>query len=375
MWSDHIDWKLSSGLMILGVFVLFAGAAPGRAASARSPELEKVIDGAKRDGIIKLQWLGGRLDGEAGLRPMIAAMNKMYGTNVKLQFTPGSDFPRMLNKVSQEKSAGVPASSDIVLLVSNNVAEGVRAGVLRKMNWASILERPAPSGANVNRIAPGGFAVMVASRIGGITYNTSLVKGSDIPASMEDVFNPKWKDKIASTTFATGFYHFATKDMLGYEPVKNYVQRLAKQIGGLIACNAVDRISSGEFAMLIFDCGQDDALRYQKRGAPVGFTTVKEATRINLMYMGIPVNAEHPNAAALFINFLNTREGQALQWEHARHDLHIYPESETRKLVDKVIAAKGKLALDTVERDEELGHEEISRIRDEFIKILKESGR
>jgi iron(III) transport system substrate-binding protein len=281
----------------------------------------------------------------------------------------------MLNKVTQEKAAGVPASSDIVLLVSNNVAEGVRAGVLRKMNWASILERPAPSGANVNRISPGGFAVMVASRIAGITYNSSQVKGADIPTSMEDVFNPKWKGKLASTTFATGFYHFAPKDVLGYEVVKNYVQRLAKQIGGLIACNAVDRISSGEFAMLVFDCGQDDALRYQKRGAPVGFTTVKEATRINLMYMGIPVNAEHPNTAALFINFLNTREGQALQWEHARHDLHIYPESETRKLVEKVLAGKGKLALDTVERDEELGHEEISRYRDEFIKILKESGR
>ncbi len=375
MWSDYVDWKLRQGLLALGVFVLFVGAAPGQAASARSPELEKVIDGAKRDAMIKLQWLGGRLDGEAGLRPMIAAMNKMYGMNIKLQFTPGPDFPTMLNKVIQEKSAGVPASSDIALLVSNNVAQGVKAGALKRMNWAAILERPAPAGANVNRIAPGGSAVMVASRIAGITYNSNQVRGTEIPASMEDVFNPKWRDKIAATTFATGFYHFATKDVLGYELMKNYVQRLAKQIGGLITCDAVDRVSSGEFAMLVFDCGQDDALRYQKRGAPVGFTTIKEATRVNLMYMGIPVNAEHPNAAALFINFLNTREGQKLQWEHARHDLHIYPESETRKLVDKVIAAKGKLALDTVERDEELGHEEISRIRDEFIKILKESGR
>ena len=375
MGSYRVDWKLRCCLLTLGVFVLFAGAAPAGAASARSSELEKVIDGAKREGVIKLQWLGGRLDGEVGLRPMIAAMNNMYGTNVKLQFTPGQDFPMMLNKVIQENSAGVPATSDIVLLVSNNVGEGMKAGVLKKMNWASILERPAPSGANVNRISPGGFAVMIASRIAGITYNSNQVKGADIPTSMEDVFNPKWKGKIASTTFATGFYHFAPKDVLGYEVVKNYVQRLAKQIGGLIACNAVDRISSGEFAMLIFDCGQDDALRYQKRGAPVAFTTIKEASRINFQYMGIPVNAEHPNAAALFVNFLNTREGQALQWEHARHDLHIYPESETRKLVEKVLATKGKLALDTVERDEELGHEEISRFRDEFIKILKEGGR
>jgi ABC-type Fe3+ transport system substrate-binding protein len=88
--------------------------------------------------------------------------------------------------------------------------------------------------------------------------------------------------------------------------------------------------------------------------------------------MGVPVHAEHPNAAALFINFMNTREGQALQWEHARHDLHIYPEANTRKPVQRVVEARGKLALDTVERELALGHDEVNRIRDEFVKILKE---
>jgi ABC-type Fe3+ transport system substrate-binding protein len=91
--------------------------------------------------------------------------------------------------------------------------------------------------------------------------------------------------------------------------------------------------------------------------------------------MGVPVHAEHPNAAALFINFMNTREGQALQWEHARHDLHIYSEANTRKPVQRVVEARGKLALDSVERELSLGHEEVNRIRDEFVKILKERGK
>ena len=341
---------------------------------ARSAELEKVIEGAKTEGSLRLQWLAGRLDGEAGLRPMIAAMNKRYVTSVKLQYTPGPDFPTMLNKITQEKAAGLTSSTDISLMAASHSAEGLKTGLLRKLDWGAILERPAPSDANINRVAPEGVAVMIASRVIGITYNTNLVKGGDIPASMGDVFKPKWKGKIVSTPFGVGLTQFAAKDLLGYEYMKNYTQRLARLIGGLTACSNVDRVSSGEFAMMVFDCGQDDTLRYQKRGAPLGHATVKEVAATIQLHMGVPVHAQHPNAAALFINFMSTQEGQALQWEYARHDLHIYPEAHTRRSLQKVAEAHGKFGIGTVERELMLGLEETNRIRAEFQKILKEGG-
>src|SRR5262245_14965943 len=353
--------------------ILFTAFQPSKGL-ARSAELEKVIEGAKTEGSLRLQWLAGRLDGEAGLRPMIAAMNKRYGTSVKLQYTPGPDFPTMLNKITQEKAAGLTSSTDISLMAASHSAEGLKTGLLRKLDWGAILERPAPSDANINRVAPEGVAVMIASRVIGITYNTNLVKGGDIPASMEDVFKPKWKGKIVSTPFGVGLTQFAAKDLLGYEYMKNYTQRLARLIGGLTACSNVDRVSSGEFAMMVFDCGQDDTLRYQKRGAPLGHATVKEVAATIQLHMGVPVHAQHPNAAALFINFMSTEEGQALQWEYARHDLHIYPEAHTRRSLQKVAEAHGKFGIGTVERELMLGLEETNRIRAEFQKILKEGG-
>jgi iron(III) transport system substrate-binding protein len=370
-WNFFQHWFSMVGLMI----GLPAALCTSVLAQTRPAALQKVIDGAKKEEVLKIQWLAGRLDGEAGLRPMVAAMNKMYGTDVKLQFTPGPNFPIMLNKIAQEKAGGLPSSTDINLMTSNHVVEGTKNGVLKKLDWDSILERPAPRDAQASRVAPQGTAVMIASRIVGIPYNTNLVKADDVPVSMEDVFKPKWKGKVASTPFATGLYQFAAKDMLGYERMKDYTQRLAKHIGGLIECASIDRISSGEFVMLVFDCGHDDTYRYQKRGAPVAHATVKEIARINILYMGVPVHAQHPNTAALFINFLQTREGQRLQWEHGRHDLHIYPDAETRKPVQTVLEARGKLALDSVEREMSLGHEEVNRVRDEFVKILKERGR
>jgi len=373
---------LNRGMIFLKVWLFvplialaLVGVGSWASAQTRPAALQKVIEEAKKEEVLKIQWLAGRLDGEAGLRPMVAAMNKRYGTNVKLQFTPGPNFPIMLNKISQEKAGGLPSSTDINLMTSNHVVEGTKNGVLKKLDWDSILERPPPRDAQANRVPAQGTAVMIASRIVGIPYNTNLVKGDDVPVSMEDVLKPKWKGKVASTPFATGLYQFAAKDMLGYERMKDYTQRLAKHIGGLIECASIDRISSGEFAMLVFDCGHDDTYRYQKRGAPVAHATVKEIARINLLYMGVPVHAQHPNTAALFINFLQTREGQRLQWEYARHDLHIYPDAQTRKPVQKVLEARGKLALDSVERELSLGHEEVNRIRDEFVKILKERGK
>src|SRR3990170_783024 len=361
-------------IVFLAMIVLQLGFPLGQSQgqSTRSSELEKLIEGAKKEGTLKIQWLAGEMDGEVGLRPIVAAMNKRYGTNVKLEFTPGPNFPTMLNKIAQEKAAGTASSTDVNLMTSNHIAQGLKIGLFRKLDWGPLLELPAPRDAIVNRVAPEGIAVMIGSAVVGITYNTNLVKGDDVPTSIEDVFKPKWKGKIAATPYATGLYHFATKDMLGYDYMKRYTQRLAGHIGGLSGCTNVERIASGEFAMIVFDCGSYNTLTYQKRGAPVASLPPKEATRVNHFYMGVPVHAQHPNAGVLFIAFLHTQQGQNLLWEVGRLDLHIYPESRTRPEIASVIKAGGKVMLDTVERDLKMGHEELNRIKDEFEKILME---
>ncbi|HSE91022.1 MAG TPA: hypothetical protein VLJ79_32735, partial [Candidatus Binatia bacterium] len=78
------------------VNLVLIGLGASAPAQTRPPALQKLVEEAKKEGTLKLQWLGGRLDGDAGLRPMVVAMNKMYGTNLKLQYTPGPDFPTML---------------------------------------------------------------------------------------------------------------------------------------------------------------------------------------------------------------------------------------------------------------------------------------
>jgi hypothetical protein len=50
----------------------------------------------------------------------------------KLQYTPGPDFPTMFNKISQERTAGLPSSTDINLMAASHTAEGLKPGCLAK---------------------------------------------------------------------------------------------------------------------------------------------------------------------------------------------------------------------------------------------------
>lgn len=321
-------------------------------AAARSPALEKVIAGAKKEGTLKVLWTEGHFGGDVGLRDMLKAVNKKYGTNIKLQFTQGRSFPANLGRLTQEFKAKQKSSTDVFLGTGSHMLSGLKTGLLQKIDWNSLIERPAPKDANFDRVNPEGVGVAVASRVVGIVYNKNLVKGDDIPKSIEDVLKPKWKGQIVTTPYVTGFYQFAAPDVLGEKFVMDFAKRLKPQIGGFISCNSLDKLASGEFAMLIFDCGRDATVRYQRRGAPLEHAVPKEIIRNNIINMGVPANAEHPNVAKLFVVFLQSEEGQSLLWKHGAYDLEIYPGSKSKELVDQFRAKhpKAKFLFSTVQR-------------------------
>ncbi len=335
-----------STLFLLAAFLL-----PGEAA-ARSAALEKVIEGAKKEGVLKILWTEGHFGADVGINEMLSVINKRYGTNIKLQFTQGRSFPANLGRLTQEYRAKQSSSTDVFLGSAGHMLSGLKSGLLTKVDWEALVERPAPPNPVINRVNPEGVGMAVASRIVGIVYNTNLVKGADIPTSIEDVLKPKWKGQIAITPYITGFYQHAAPDIFGEKFMTDYVKRIKPQIGGFIGCNSLDKVASGQFAMLIFDCGRDATVRYQRRGAPLGHAVPKELIRDNVIDLGVPANAEHPNAGKLFIAFQHTEEGQKLLWKHGAYDLEIYPNSKSKLLIDEFRAKypTAKYVLSTVRR-------------------------
>jgi ABC-type Fe3+ transport system substrate-binding protein len=343
------------------------------AAPARSTTLAELIDGAKKEGVLHGQWGQNSFGGGEGFKEIIEGMNKKYNLNLKGQYTPGPDMQRLMLRIVQEAAAGQPASSDVYLGNAQAMLDGLNAKALRPMTFNSFIEnKPKPDG-KFNAIAADGTHVAVATAVVGIEYNTNLVKGADIPRRMNDVLNPKWKGKIASTPYAAGLREFATPDFYGREKMVEFTKKLSKQIGGLMRCGEAERITSGEFLMLVFTCGGNDVNVLQRTGAPVGHTVIEEGTVLHMRYAAIPKNSRSPNAGALLINYLMTAEGQSLLWKHDGLDLHLFPGSQTKREIEKVRAAKGKVIINSPEWL--ASFKNYSAIQKELEKILREGGK
>ena len=331
--------------------------------------IAELIKGAKNETTLRAQWGADTLDGGSGLKKIVAAMNKKYGLHLQPSFTPGANMQGMMTKITRELVAGQPASSDVYFGNPQSMLQAMDAKSLKPMDWYSLLERPMEKEAGFDPIVPGNIGIAMASTLVGVIYNSNLVKGNDIPHKLEDLMSPKWKGKIAATPYAAGFREFAMPELLGKEKVVAFVKRYSKQIGGLIRCGEMDRITSGEFLMLGLACGDQEVNMAQRQNIPLGYAIMDDATISHTRYAGIPKNSRAPNAAALFIAFLHTVEGQKMMWDIDGLDFHLYPESHQKKKLD---AAKAKGAKVVISSPQWLGkNKNYAATQKELEKILR----
>jgi iron(III) transport system substrate-binding protein len=354
----------------LGVMLALGLSAPAYGASAT---LTQMIEGAKKEGVLRAQWSQNTFGGGEGFNEFLAGMNKKYGLNLKGQFTPGPDMQALMVRIAQEAAAGQPASTDLYMGNAQALFDGLKQQVLKPVEWAAIVDRRPPKDQGYDPISADGTHMAIATAVVGIEYNTNLVKGTDIPKRLTDVLNPKWKGRIASTPYAAGLRELAMPGFLGREYIINFTKKLSGQIAGLVRCGEAERLTSGEFAMLVLTCGGNDATVLQRSGAPLAQTIVQEGTVLHMRYAAIPKNSRAPNAAALMAAYWLTPEAQALLWKLDGLDLHVFPESHMKKDVDQVRAAGGKVVINTPEWLASLkGYAETQK---ELEKILREGGK
>ena len=118
------------------------------------------------------------------------------------------------------------------------------------------------------------------------------------------MLKPHWKGKIASTPYVTSLNILAAKEMWGKEAALEYVRQLSKQVTGLIRCNEIDRVASGEFLAFVMDCSGSQTFEAQAHGAPVEHVIPADGAMLRHRMLAIP------------------EECRASQRRQAIHDLH-----------------------------------------------------
>jgi ABC-type Fe3+ transport system substrate-binding protein len=365
-----MNWKFQIAFRVNFLAVgLLLGAMPSLAAqpsskSGHSAEVMRLLAAAKEKGEHELDliWAEQSFGGHKGAKLFEETFNRMYGTNIKVNFTPGPSMPDVAGKVTQELAAGQKSSTDVLLGTETHFGSLMRREVLEGYDYTKLSPR---IGKGV--VIP--IGVEIATFVSGVTYNPNFVPRAEAPKKLEDVLNPKWKGKIVSTPYAAQFDRISLLPHWGPDRMKAFLAKLSNQIGGLMRCGESSRIVSGEFIMMVMDCGSYYVRLERARGSPTEHVIMEDGATISFFYWGVPRNAVHPNLAKLFINMAMSEEGQKAVYKAYATDHYALPGSQSAAELDS-LKAKG---IDPLRVDARFvaQHPELRELSLEFAKILR----
>jgi len=324
MWSRRPLWLLAVGLS-LAVRCAAVPAAPPAAPAPRPPSapdapapgsaLEQIVAGARQEGTLNVVWSTETLGGKEGVERLVDSLNRRYGLSLAATWTPGPAMPDMAVRLAQELAAQRPATSDVYIGTEAQIKDFVEKGGLRPIAWAGLSPSIPPT-----VVAPKDAGVEVITRVPGVTYNTNLVPASLVPQTAADLLKPEWKGKLASTPYGALFDVLGSPELWGPDRVLQYTRELSANLGGLMRCGETERLISGEYWALAFDCGDYEARSWQLKGAPVASALLRDALALQYWWLGVPENSAHPNAATLYVLEAMSPEGQQIVWDEQKTD-------------------------------------------------------
>lgn len=296
--TSYRFFSIAAALMVSSLLM----ASPLQAAD-HSPALQAVIAAANKEGKLNVQWGARQLGGNDGLKEIVGAMNKMFGTKIVPRLTPAPNENEGLNAILIARGVNRPSPTDIFIGSNQHGALIAQNKLGLTVDWQALL----PGRIQASSIEADGAALRMYTVIpGGIIYNSQ--RAPYPPVNLTDLLKPEWKGKIASTPYASGFDLLSSKDVWGEERTLDFARKLSPQLAGLMRCNDFERIASGEFIAYAMDCTGTDAQEWEEKGMPIKHVIPADFPAMRYYYMTVPTNAANPNAATLLIAFLHTPE-------------------------------------------------------------------
>lgn len=336
------------GLFLLSVFVLiwFLQLLIGRHVFAQrtklpNPEISALVKAAQGEGKLNLSWGTTSWGGPTGVKELQTSFNKFYGTNTEFIYTPGKSFSAHMVRLAEELAAGRKAFEDIALADSGQVAFFAKNKVLFSEDWGTLVPH-VPQNIMKMAAALDKTLITVISQPRTIIYNTNLVPKDRAPKSMQDLLNPMWKGKIATTPYVAGYEVLANNRSWGEKRLLEYGEALSRNLGGLIRCGELSRIISGEFWIFALECSPGRVQLEIEKGAPIAQVIPRDMQEILHHWVGVPRHAANPSTAKLFVAYLLTRQGQDIIYKHEGVDLHYLEGSRTAKQLEAVSKETGR---------------------------------
>ena len=144
-----------------------------------------------------------------------------------------------------------------------------------------------------------------------LAYNPRLMARDQLPKTYDDLLLPRWKGKMAMDE--SEYIMFGSLlEIMGREKGLAYMKRLAQQELNLRNGHSLltQLLVAGEFPLYIDGFGSNIE-QTKAQSAPIDWVAV-EPVIVSLYPVGMALNAPHPNAARLLVDFLLSKEGQEI---------------------------------------------------------------
>jgi iron(III) transport system substrate-binding protein len=255
-----------------------------------------LVDGARREGALMLYATGTQI------QPLLDRFTQKYPF-IKVAMPRASSID-VTRKVIEEYGAGL-YQVDAYELSSYGLVVQREQGLLQPFS------SPELAGYDQSTIEPGHNWVSVRESYLGIGYNTEKISAQDAPKSYQDLLAPQWKSKMAiSGSLSTSANWVGGMAIsLGIDYVKKLGQQDIRvyELSGRALANLT---IAGEVPLspTIYN-SHVEASRAQ--GAPIAWN-VPGPVPVTDTATALALKAPHPHAAMLLIDFLMSKEGQAI---------------------------------------------------------------
>jgi len=260
--------------------------------------LQKVLPAAKKEGALLLYTSFAEKD----LPPLTAAFEKRYGVKVNVW---RSASEKVLQRAVIETNAG-RHDFDVVHTSALEMEALYREKILQPVAPAHGVELLA----GAVRPHRGWIATYLSFWVQ--AYNTNLVRKDELPRTYQDLLDPRWKGRLGIEARVPEWYAAIVMDMGEEKGVRFFRELVAKNgisvRGGHTLLNNLVIAGDVPIALTMYQYITEGAKR---KGAPVDWFVLEPVVG-RMSGVGIARNAQHPNAALLFYEFMLSTEAQQL---------------------------------------------------------------
>lgn len=236
--------------------------------------------------------------------PLIKKFEAETGTKVQVRYGDTAELTAAILEEQKNSPADVFYAQDPGAL-----------GALQNANRTTKLPDAVLTKVDDRFHSPDGQWVGITGRARTVDYNTNLVKPEELPQSIFDLTDPKWKGKIGWAPTNGSFQAFVTALRVteGEEKAKQWLEGMKANEPKVYPKNVpiVEALARGEIALGLVNHYYLERFKLENPEAPVAHHfTGDTGSMVNVSGVAILDSAKHPELAQKFVAFLLDNEAQ-----------------------------------------------------------------